>query len=146
MTLDSASVAKITDDCGYAQDVSPDGRHLLSGNGPGGGKGIYDFSIADNKCTPLLPDLATLVIHFSPDAKYVLYLTAFRGETVIYRQPWHDGKLAGPPQPAMKLPFSFPQGYFGNAYDFSKDLSTLVYARPGGQADIYLLSKEQIPK
>lgn len=63
--LDSTSVAKITEECGYAQDVSPDGRHLLLGSGPGGGKGIYDFSFADNKCTPLLPDLATLVIHFS---------------------------------------------------------------------------------
>jgi DNA-binding winged helix-turn-helix (wHTH) protein/Tol biopolymer transport system component len=143
---DSAKVEKITENCGYAQDISVDGRHLLSGNGPGGGKGIYDFSLADGKCAPLLPDLATLVIHFSPDAKSVLYLSALRGETVIYRQPWNDGKLTGPAQPAMRIPFSFPQGYFGNAYDFSKDLSTLVYVRPGGQADLYFLGDEQISK
>jgi hypothetical protein len=30
--------------------------------------------------------------------------------------------------------------YIGNAFDFSPDLSTVVYARPGGQADIYLLA------
>jgi hypothetical protein len=42
---------------------------------------------------------------------------------------------------AIKLPFAFRQGYGGNAYDFCKDLSTIVYARPGGQADLYLLSQ-----
>jgi len=146
VSADSLKVEKIGEDCGYAQDISSDGRHLLSGNGPGGGKGIYDFSLTNNKCIPLLPDVAALVIHFSPDARYILYLMALRGETMIYRQPWHDGKLTGPVQTVMKLPFSFPQGYFGNAYDFSKDLSTLVYARPGGQADLYLLSENQIPK
>jgi hypothetical protein len=30
----------------------------------------------------------------------------------------------------------------GNAYDFSGDLSTIVYARPGGHADLYLLSQQ----
>ena len=30
----------------------------------------------------------------------------------------------------------------GNAYDFSRDLSTIVYARPGGQQDLYLLSQK----
>ncbi len=42
----------------------------------------------------------------------------------------------------MKLPFTFRQGYVGNAYDFSKDLSTVVYARPNGQSDLYLLSQK----
>ena len=60
----------------------------------------------------------------------------------IYRQPWRDGKLTGPAQPAVKLPFTFRQGYAGNAYDFSKDLSTVVYARPNGQADLYLINQK----
>jgi hypothetical protein len=30
----------------------------------------------------------------------------------------------------------------GNAYDFSHDLSTFVYARPGGQHDLYFLSQK----
>jgi hypothetical protein len=38
--------------------------------------------------------------------------------------------------PAVKLPFSFRVDYAGNAYDFSKDLSTVAYARPSGQADL----------
>jgi hypothetical protein len=49
----------------------------------------------------------------------------------------------GKPQVALKLPFSFPIVYGGNAYDFSPDLSTIVYARPGGQADFYLLTLPQ---
>ncbi len=141
-TSDSATVEKINENCGYVQDVSADGRHLLSGNSPGNGKGLFDFSLADKKCTPLLPDFAALEIHFSPDGKSILYLIGSRGETVIYRQPWHDGKLTGPAQPAIKLPFTFRQGYAGNAYDFSKDLSTVVYARPNGQSDLYLLTQK----
>lgn len=42
-----------------------------------------------------------------------------QGETTIYREPWHDGKLAGPAQPAVRLPFAFRQGFSRNAYDFS---------------------------
>jgi len=137
---DGAAVEKISDSCGYVQDVSHDGRYLLTGYAPGNGVGIYEFSLSEGKCYPLLPDLLTLEIHFAPDGKSFLYLTASHGETVIYRQPWHDGKLTGPAQPTMKLPFTFRLGYSGNAYDFSNDLSTIVYSRPGGQADLYLVS------
>ncbi|MGA2696539.1 MAG: hypothetical protein ABSE92_10785 [Terriglobales bacterium] len=69
----------------------------------------------------------------------ILYFTPGRGEGTIFRQPWRDGKLTGPAVPAVKLPFSFRVDYSGNAYDFSKDLSSVVYARPTGQADLYLL-------
>lgn len=103
--------------------------------------GISEFAIADRKCTPILPELNTLVVRFSSDGKAILYLVASRGETTIYRQPWHDGKLSGPAQAAVKLPFAFRLGYSGNAYDFSKDLSTVIYARPSGHADLYLLSQ-----
>jgi hypothetical protein len=90
----------------------------------------------------LLPELLTLEVHFAPDAKSFLYMSPSHGEMIIYRQPWHEGKLTGPAQPAMKLPFTFRLGYAGNAYDFSSDLSTIVYARPGGQADIFLLEQK----
>jgi len=43
---------------------------------------------------------------------------------------------------AFKLPFAFPQRFNGNAYDISDDLSKVVYARPGGQFDFYLLSQK----
>jgi hypothetical protein len=43
---------------------------------------------------------------------------------------------------ALKLPFSFPLVTGGNAYDFSRGLTTVVYARPGGHADLYLLNEK----
>lgn len=65
------------------------------------------------------------------------------GEVTIYRQPWSDGKITGALQVALKVPFAFPMNYAtGNAFDFSRDLSTIVYARPGGHADLYLLSQK----
>jgi len=140
--VDSDKIEQINEHCGYAQDISPDGRHLLAGNAPEGGRGLYDYSLADDKCISLSPDWTILEIHFAPDSKSFYYLTAVKGETVIYRQPWHDGHLTGPAEAALKLPFTFRQGYSGNAYDFSKDLSTVVYARPNGQSDLYRLSTQ----
>jgi len=83
----------------------------------------------------------TFIFKFSTDGKSILYLAAIKGETVIYRLPLRDEKLTGAAQTALKLPFAFRSGYGGNAYDFSKDLSTVIYARPGGQADLYYLSR-----
>jgi hypothetical protein len=51
----------------------------------------------------------------------------------IYRQPWKEGKLIGAREVALKIPFTFPVYDQGN--DFSLDLSTIVYERPGGHAD-----------
>jgi len=138
---DGSNAQKLAEDCGNVEDTSSDGKYLLTAGGPSGGVGISQISVSDGKCTPLMPELAALIIHSSRDGKSMLYLGASRGETTIYRQPWHDGKLSGTSQPALKLPFAFRQGYGGNAYDFSKDLSTIVYARPGGQADLYLSSQ-----
>jgi hypothetical protein len=50
--------------------------------------------------------------------------------------------VVGKPEVALKVPFAFPLIHAGNAYDFSRDLSTIVYARPGGNADLYLLSQK----
>jgi hypothetical protein len=75
--------------------------------------------------------------------KSILYPVTSHSEVTFYRQTWRDGKLVGKPQVALKLPFAFGLTYQGNAYDFSRDLSTVVYARPGGQADLYLLSHPQ---
>jgi hypothetical protein len=60
---------------------------------------------------------------------------------VFYRQKWHDGQLAGKPEVVLKLPFSFRLYYQGNAFDYSRDLSSIVYSRPGGEADFYRLSQ-----
>jgi hypothetical protein len=42
----------------------------------------------------------------------------------------------------LKVPFAFSLAYGTNASDFSRDLSTIVYERPGGNADLYLLSQK----
>jgi hypothetical protein len=79
---------------------------------------------------------------FARDGKSFIYAVASRGDVTIYRQAWSDGKLIGTPQVALKVPFAFPLAGYANAYDFSRDLSTIVYARPGGHADLYLLSQK----
>jgi Tol biopolymer transport system component len=140
---DGSSVEKLVDNCGAVWDTSPDGKYLLTSLNVGGSQttGVSEFSLADGKCIPLLPELSSLVVHFASDGKSILYMGSSHGETTIYRQPWRDGKLAGAVQTAAKLPFAFRQGYSGNAYEFLKDLSTVIYARPGGNADLYLLSQ-----
>jgi len=140
---DGSKTEKLVDNCGAIWDSSPDGKYLISSLNSGKESlGVSEFSLADRKCIPLLPELSTLVVRFSSDGKSIIYLAASRGETTIYRQPWHHGKLAGPPQAVVKLPFAFRQDYSGNAYDLAKDLSAVVYARPSGQADLYFLSQK----
>ena len=80
------------------------------------------------------------MVRFARDGKSFLYPVASRSDVTFYRQAWRDGQLIGKPEIALKLPFAFHQVYQGSAYDFSRDLSTIVYARPGGQADLYFLS------
>jgi serine/threonine protein kinase len=140
VAIDGSSVEKVVDGCGAVFDLSPDGKYLLSSQPSGQGQGVSEYSLTEHKCIFLMPESNAFVVHFSSDGKSILYLVASRGETTIYRVPWHDGKLTGAPQAAAKLPFAFHQGYNGNAYDFAKDLSSVVYARPSGHADLYLQS------
>jgi Tol biopolymer transport system component len=134
---------KLVEKCGFINDTDPSGKYLLTYLAEGEKTGIYEVSVSEKKCSLLHPGITTFPIHFTPDGKSVLYAAAPGREVTIYRQPWNDGKLIGPPQVAVKAPFAFPQLYHqGNAYDFSPDLSTIVYARPGGHADLYLLSEK----
>ena len=139
---DGSNPEKLMENCGYAMDVSANGKYLFTSFAGLGKKGIGQISIDERTCTVLMPDLNTLMVRVAADGNAILYLTASRGETTIYRQLWRDGKPFGQAQPAVRLPFAFQQAYVGNAYDFSKDLSTVVYARPGGHADVYLLSQK----
>jgi serine/threonine protein kinase/Tol biopolymer transport system component len=140
--LDGSNPEKVVDKCATFSDSDPSGKYLLGTDFAGDQNGIYELSLADKKCIPLLPGVVTYSETFARDAKSFLYAVPSRGQVVIYRQGWKDGKLKGSPQVALKLPFAFPLFYQGNAYDFSKDLSTIVYARPGGHADLYLLSQK----
>jgi serine/threonine protein kinase/Tol biopolymer transport system component len=136
---DGSNLEKITDGCGHAFETPPGGQYLLTLLLPGG---IAEFSLAENKCSLLLPGVVTFGITMASDGKSFLYAVPSEHEVTIYRQPWHDGKLTGPIQVAAKLPFAFPLLAGGNAYDLSRDLSTVIYARPGGNADLYLLSQK----
>ena len=140
--LDGSNPEKLSDECGHAFETTPDGKYLLTVLRGGERLGISELSLADKKCTSLLPGAITFGIAMAPDGKSFLYAVPSRSDVTICRQPWHDGKLTGPTQVAVKLPFAFPLLAGGNAYDFSRDLSTVVYARPAGQADLYLLSQK----
>jgi len=142
-TPDGSHVEEFVDRCCFAMDASTDGKYLLGVLWEGNEVGIYEISIADRKCTPLLPGVETFYVRFARDNKSFLYAVPGSGEVTFYRQTWREGKVIGKPEVALKLPFAFPLEYQGNAYDISRDLSTLVYARPGGQADLYLLSPGQ---
>jgi Tol biopolymer transport system component len=139
--VDGTSPEKFVDNCAQLTDADPSGQYLLGAKSFGERIGIYEVSISTRKCIPLLPGVETYDVTFAHDGKSFLYAVASRGEVNIYRQAWSNGKVIGTPQVALKVPFTFPFFYLGgNAYDFSRDLSTIVYAHPGGHADLYLLS------
>jgi serine/threonine protein kinase len=140
--MDTSKAELFVDGCGFAMDSSRDGKYLLMPMMYGSKLGIFQLSVADKKCTTLIPDVTTFFPKFSSDDKWLLYTISSRGEVTLYRAPWADGKITGKPQVAFKLPFAFPQRFNGNAYDISDDLSKVVYARPGGQFDFYLLSQK----
>jgi hypothetical protein len=137
---DGSDLQLITNECGHVWVAAPGGQYLLTVMAAG--RGIGEFSLSDKKCTLLLPGVTTFGVTLANDGKSFLYAVPSRSDMTIYRQPWHDGKLTGPTQVGVKLPFAFPLLAGGNAYDFSSDLSTVVYARPAGQADLYLLSQK----
>jgi Tol biopolymer transport system component len=144
VNTDGSNPEKFVDDCGMVSDADLDGQYLLGVVWSGGEKsGIYEVSTSDRKCVPLLPGVETVYATVSRDGKSILYASASHGETTIFRQPWRGGKTIGAPQVALKVPFAFPMWYADHAaYYFSSDLSTIVYARPVGHADLYLLSQK----
>jgi hypothetical protein len=141
-SVEGSAPEKLVEGCGFTFDASPDGQFLLSLISSGDKIGIYEYSLADRKCTLLLPGVVTFGLTFDRAGKSFLYAIPSRHDVTIYRQNWQSGKTVGQPQVALKLPFAFPLVSGGNAYDFSRDLSTVVYARPGGHADLYLLSQK----
>jgi len=142
MNLDGSNLHVIVEGCGEVEDASADDKYLLAVESRGDWLGIYQVSTSDGKCSKLAPGVATFSAVFAPDQKSFLYAVARQGSATIYRQPWRDGQLTGPPQVAYKVPFAFSVNYAGNGYDFSRDLSTIVYARPGGQQDLCLLTEK----
>ena len=126
---------RIAEGCGLTFDIAPGGQYLFSGIARGEKVGIYELSISGRECTPLLPGVVTFGALFARDGESFLYAVPGQRDFSIYPQNWQAGKLIGQPQVALKLPFAFPLTGGGNAYDFARDLSTVVHARPGGHAD-----------
>jgi serine/threonine protein kinase len=130
---------KVAEGCGFTFDVAPAGGYIFTLITQGERAGLYEFSLAEQKCTALVPGVITFGLTVANDGKSFMYAVPSRSDVSIYRQNWQDGKAIGQPQVALKLPFAFPLTTGGNAYDFTRDLSTVVYARPGGHAELYYL-------
>jgi Tol biopolymer transport system component len=141
-SADGSTSEKIVENCFEATSVDSTGKYLLGAIASEQKVGIYEVSVADKECIPLVPAVETTDVYFAPDSRSFLYAIASGANITIYRQGWKEGKLVGVPQIALKLPFAFPLFSNGNAYDFSNDLATIVYRRPGGNADLYLLSQK----
>lgn len=140
--LDGRPEVPLNQGCGMTVDISADQKFMIGTVLWHEHPAIYQYSVADKKCTVLRPEIATYMAYFSPDGKSFLYSLAEHGETTIYRQPWRNGANVGAAVAALKLPFSLREDYGGNAFMFSLDLASLVYARPGGYADLYLLAQK----
>jgi serine/threonine protein kinase len=140
--LNGSPAVLMSENCGMAVDLSPDHKFLIGTAIWGDNPGIYQYSLADKKCTTLKPGITTYLTMFAKDGKSFYYSLASHGETTIWRQPWRDGALAGSPVPALKLPFALREDYGGNAYSVAPDLSSVVFARPGGYDDLYFLSQK----
>ncbi len=142
ITLNSSFAVPLFDHCGMAVDLSPDRKFIISSSIWGENPGLFQYSIVDKKCTVLKSGITTYLAMYSADGKSFLYSLASHGETTIFRQPWRNGVPIGPPVAALKLPFALREDYGGNAFAVSRDLSSLVYARPGGHDDLYFLSQK----
>jgi dipeptidyl aminopeptidase/acylaminoacyl peptidase len=141
-SMDGGAPEKLTEDCGWAFETMPGGDYLLTEIATGDKLGIYEFSVAQRTCTPLVPGVVTFGLVRAPDGKSFSYAVPGPRDVAIYRQNWQNGKAVGTPQVALRLPFAFPLISAGNAYDFAEDLATVVYARPNAHADLYLLSQK----
>jgi DNA-binding beta-propeller fold protein YncE len=142
MNADGSNPEKVVTDCGQVEDVSPDQQFLIGVVWSGERTGILQYSVADQKCTQLVSGVTTFNAAFAPDYKSILYANPSQRETTVVRVPWSNGKLTGPPQTALTMPFAFPFSSGGNAYDFAHDLSTIAFALPSSHADLYLLSSK----
>ena len=144
MGLDGSAPELIVKGCGAAVDITPDDKYLLmTVLSDRQQSGIFAISLSGKKCTAVVPDVATFLPRFSSDGKSVIYTMSERGEVTVNRQGWSGGRAIGKAQLVTRLPFAFPQAVRGNAYDLARDLSKIVYVRPSGQYDLYLLSNKR---
>ncbi|HET6266797.1 MAG TPA: protein kinase [Acidobacteriota bacterium] len=118
-------------------DPTPDGKYFLCVRLSGKNTGVWALSLKDGKLIPLVPDVATFALRMAADGKSLLYPVAGKGQIIFYKAELGDGKVIGSPKEVLRLPFAFPLSFNGNAYDFTPDLSSIIYAKPNGQEDFY---------
>jgi serine/threonine protein kinase len=136
---DANSVVPVADSCGAAADLSAGNRFFLGVQLFGSNTGLFQYSFDDHKCTQLVPNILSFIARFSPDNRSYIYVANNHGRGSIFRQAWNNGKSIGAPKTVFTFPFPLRDDYGGNAYDVSLDLSTIIYARPNGQDDLYFL-------
>jgi hypothetical protein len=105
---DGSIQEKLVDSCSDISDVDSQGKYLL---GPSMvGDGIFEFTLSDKSCIPLLTGGGRLYLEvlFAPDGKSFLYAIGSRARATFYRQAWKDGKVIGAPQIAFTAPFALP--------------------------------------
>ena len=122
-------------------DITSDGKYLIGRATEGEKTGISSLILETKESILLIRDVPTMMVRIAPDDQSFLYaVESDNNEILFYRANWKNGKLIGSPEVALKVPFSFPLSFEGNGYDFTRDLSTIIFAQPAMQADIYLLS------
>jgi serine/threonine protein kinase/Tol biopolymer transport system component len=139
--LDGRPEEIIQEDCGMTADISPDGKLMLGADLWSENAGIYLYSVPEKKCSKLR-SFPTYIIFFARDGKSFYYSQGSSGQTTIFRQPLKNGEVAGPPAPAVKIAFALREDYSGNAFAVSSDLSSIVFSRPNGHQDLFLLSQK----
>ena len=127
--------------CGFVMDSSPDARYLLTSMMYGDNLGIFELSRRQEvhlACAQSRDIPAPVQQRWEVSTLH--RFDARRSDPVSPVLGRRQGCWT--PQTVLKLPFAFAQRYGGNAYDIARDLSKIVYARPGGQFDFYSLLAE----
>jgi serine/threonine protein kinase/Tol biopolymer transport system component len=140
--LDGRPEQIISENCGMTTDVTTDGKRMIATDLWSVNAGIYMYSVPDKKCTLLKAGIATYIVFFDHDGKSFYYSQAVPGETTIFRQPLRNGGISGTPVPALKMGFALREDYNGNDFAVSSDLSSIVFARPNGHQDLFLVSRK----
>jgi hypothetical protein len=140
VSADGTEVERIVEGCASVTDYLPGGEFLIGAVSQGESLGIWAVSLSQKRCIPLLPGIETTTVRSAPDGRSFLYALPGELDTIVYRVPW-NGREAGKPEVAARLPLVLHAWVFGGSgYDFSRDLSTIVYSNPSGQADLFFLS------
>jgi Tol biopolymer transport system component len=98
--LDGTPAALLFEGCGIMADFSPDRKFIIGTVLWGENPGLYQYSLADKKCTTLKSGITTYLAMYSNDGKSFLYSLASHGQTTIFRQAlaqWHPRRSPHPP-------------------------------------------------